>query len=86
MANQITIATMSSGRFEVFTAVKVQVKFFWVVMSYSVVLGYQCFIVPVSIIKVMVEAAWNSETLISCHNTAQHHCTEQLNLNILWKS
>jgi hypothetical protein len=30
-------------RFEVFRAVKIQVKVFWVVMPGSVVVGYQCF-------------------------------------------
>jgi len=29
--------------FEVFVAVNIQVEFFWVVILYSVVVGYQCF-------------------------------------------
>jgi len=29
--------------FEIFTAVKIQVEFFWVIMPCSVVVGYQCF-------------------------------------------
>jgi hypothetical protein len=30
-------------KFEIFTAVKIQVKVFWVVMPCSIVVGYQCF-------------------------------------------
>jgi hypothetical protein len=30
-------------RFEVFTAVRIQVEVFWVVMLCSIVVGYQCF-------------------------------------------
>jgi hypothetical protein len=31
------------ARFEIFMAVKIQVEFFWVVTSSSVVVGYHCF-------------------------------------------
>jgi hypothetical protein len=35
--------------FEVFTAVKIEVKVFWVVTLCSVVVGYQCFRVVMSV-------------------------------------
>jgi len=38
-------------RFEVFMLVKIQVKFFWVVMPCSIVVGYQCFEGPLSLLK-----------------------------------
>jgi len=34
------------AKFEVLTAVKVQIEVFWVVMSYNVVVVYQCFRAP----------------------------------------
>jgi hypothetical protein len=48
-------------RFEVFTAVEIQVEVFWVVTPCSVVVGYQSF-------RVKMEAAWNCETLLSYYN------------------
>jgi hypothetical protein len=38
-----SISIWCEARFEVFTAVKVQVEVFWVVTPYSVVIGYHRF-------------------------------------------
>jgi hypothetical protein len=39
----INVKHVDRLRYEVFTEVKIQVEVFWVLMSCSVVVGYQCF-------------------------------------------
>jgi hypothetical protein len=58
-----------------------QVDVFWAVMPYSVEVGYQCFRGP----SMKVEVAWISETLISYHNTAQCHNSEDLDLKFFYE-
>jgi len=53
---------MWNVRFEIFMMVQIQVEFFWVVMTCSVVVGYQHF-------TLQVQAAWSSEMLVSYYNT-----------------
>jgi hypothetical protein len=53
--------------FEAFTAVIFQVEVFCVVTTCRVVVGYQRFRGPC--FTLMMEAAWNSETSVSYHNT-----------------
>jgi hypothetical protein len=60
---------MSLARFEVLTAVNIQVEVFWVVMPCSVVVGHQrfggmCCLHLHGEMK-MEAAAWTSETLVS---------------------
>jgi hypothetical protein len=54
-----------SERFEVFTAVKIQIVVFWVVTPYSDVVGYQHFGGPYSLHL--------RGDVISCHITVQRH-------------
>jgi hypothetical protein len=67
--------------FEAFTAVIFQVEDFWVVMLYSVVVGYQHFTGPCCfhLEGMKMEAAWTSETLVS-YNITCHYNPEDLNL------
>jgi len=69
-----------NAKFEVFTAVKVQVEFFRFVTPCSVVEDH-----AVSIFRVM-EAAGSSETLVSYHITTRRHNPEDLDLSFsrLW--
>jgi hypothetical protein len=64
-----------NAKFEVFTAVKVQVEFFRFVTPCSVVEDH-----AVSIFRVM-EAAGSSETLVSYHITTRRHNPEDLDLS-----
>jgi hypothetical protein len=56
-------------RYEVFTAVKIQVEVFWIVISCNVVVGYQC-----------VRDVCCSETFVSYHNTTTQPRRPQLEL------
>jgi len=60
-------------RFEVFTAVKIQVEFFWVVTLCSDAVGYQRF---GSHCTLKMDAAKSSETLVSYRVTTQRHNPE----------
>jgi hypothetical protein len=59
--------------FEVFTAVKIQVEFLWVVTPCSVVVGY---------FTLKMEAARSSETLVPYHNITGRHNPEDLDMKI----
>jgi hypothetical protein len=72
----------SRANFEVFTAVMIQVEVFWIVTPCSVVVGYQRFRGPFFTPK--MEAAWSSETSVSCHITIWRHNPENHDLNCLW--
>jgi hypothetical protein len=52
-------------RFKVFTAVKIQVKVFWVVTPCSVVVGYH--------FTLKMETAKSSKTLVSYNNITWHY-------------
>jgi hypothetical protein len=71
-------------RFEVFTAVKIQVEVFWVVTLYNVV-GYQLSRGPRCLhlqSDVKMETAWNSGKLVSYHNTTRRHKQSNLEFNL----
>jgi len=64
--------------------VMVQVGVFGIVMSCSIVAGYQCFWGTCCFhlhFTLKTEAAWSSETLVSYHSTTQYYNPE-LNLNL----
>jgi hypothetical protein len=48
--------------FEVFTAVNFHIEVFWVVMPYSIVVGYK------HIFRLKMDAVWLSEMLVSYQN------------------
>jgi hypothetical protein len=74
-----------SVRYEAFTVVMIQVEI-WVVTSLSVVTRYPRFGCPCCLhlqgedSALKVEAAWTSETSVSCHKNTWHHNPEVLNL------
>jgi len=62
-------------RFEVFTAVKIQVEFFWVVMPYSAVVEYQRFRGPCCLH--LQDEEWASMDLRKVAMLPQHWVTIQ---------
>jgi len=60
-------------------------KFFWVMMPCSVVVGYHCFKGSSYIhlyFTLNMETAWTSETAVPYHNVTHCHNPEELNLNL----
>jgi len=71
--------------FDLFSAMNVQIAVSWVVTLCSVVVGYQHYEGPYCLhlhFTLKIEAAWSSETLVSCHVTACHHNPEDHDLNV----
>jgi hypothetical protein len=65
-------------RFDVFTAVKIQVEFFRTLTPWGVVVGYQHF----HHFSLKMEAARSSETLISYRNTTWRYNPVDLDVGI----
>jgi hypothetical protein len=68
-------------RFDVLTAVKIQVEGFWVVTPCSAVVGYKLFGGPCCLH--LQQRTWISETLLPSCNTSRRHNPEDLDLNTL---
>jgi hypothetical protein len=69
--------------FEVFTAVKIQVKVFWAVTPCDAAVGYQCFrglCCPHLHFTLKMDAAWSSVMVVSYCNITCHHNPEDLDL------
>jgi cephalosporin hydroxylase len=64
------------ARFQIFTAVKIQVEVFWVVTPYSVAVGYQRFGGSYIHFALKIEAGRSSETLVSDRTTVRCHNPE----------
>jgi hypothetical protein len=71
---------LNRARYDVFTAVKIEVEFFWLVTLCNVVLGYQRFGGPCCLHLQGEEVAWTSEMLVSYHITTRHYNPEELDL------
>jgi hypothetical protein len=71
------------GRYDVFTAVKIQVEVFWVVTPCCVVIAYQRFGGPCCLQlqgDAQMGAAWSSQQLVSYHSTPRRRNSEDLDL------
>jgi hypothetical protein len=59
---------------EVFTALKIEVSFFWFMILCNDAVGYK------QLFALKMEETWFSETLVSYHITARYHNSEDLDL------